>query len=159
MDFVCDNRLILCVLMTVQIHGRHFSCTKMKYFWMKRKHRPWWKSSLCQSPNCENFSDLFFITINFIATKWNGCGAIKKMSPNQNKKKKIRKTKLKDAVGWIQNTTTFPGINICYNILLTVKRQLAQQTAAHDPTQYRNMVRSFSLKNSAWHGAPQFLVS
>lgn len=32
---------------------------------------------------------------------------------------------------------------------LTVKRQLAQQTAAHDPTQYRRMVRSFSLKNNA----------
>lgn len=42
---------------------------------------------------------------------------------------------------------------------LTVKRQLAQQTAAHDPTQYRKMVRSFSLKNNAWHGAPQFFVS
>lgn len=29
----------------------------------------------------------------------------------------------------------------------TVKRQLAQQTAAHEPTQYRNTVRSLSAKN------------
>lgn len=41
---------------------------------------------------------------------------------------------------------------------LTVKRQLATQTAAQDPTQYRITVRSFSVKNIELHGAPQSLT-
>lgn len=43
--------------------------------------------------------------------------------------------------------------------LLTVKRQLATQTAAQEPTQYFRTVRSFSEKNMELHGAPQSLVT
>lgn len=41
------------------------------------------------------------------------------------------------------------------NRKLTVNRQLATQTAAHEPTQYRMTARSFSEKNIELQGAPQ----
>lgn len=40
-----------------------------------------------------------------------------------------------------------------------MNRQLATQTAAHEPTQYFRTVRSFSEKNIELHGAPQSLVT
>lgn len=42
---------------------------------------------------------------------------------------------------------------------LTVNKQLATQTAAHDPTQYLSTVLSLSLKKRELQGAPQFSVS